>query len=44
MMLIECAADFDTIVERLRAKGPPPHWKAGEMPEIAVPSGAISYW
>ena len=28
----------------VRAKGPPPHWKAGELPEIAVPKGPISHW
>jgi len=44
IMLIECAADFDLIVAALRAKGPPAHWKAGEMPEIAVPKGPISHW
>jgi nifR3 family TIM-barrel protein len=44
VMMLERAADFDAIVATLRAKGPPPHWKAGEMPEIAVPKGAISHW
>jgi tRNA-dihydrouridine synthase len=44
MMLLESLADFESIVDSLRVKGPPPHWKAGEMPEIAVPKGAISYW
>jgi nifR3 family TIM-barrel protein len=44
MMMLERVADFNAIVETLRAKGPPPHWKAGEMPEIAVPKGPISHW
>jgi tRNA-dihydrouridine synthase B len=44
MMMILCVADFDAIVAALRAKGPPPHWKAGELPEIAVPKGPISHW
>ena len=22
----------------------PPHWQAGELPEIAVPKGPISHW
>lgn len=44
MMMLERVADFDNIVATLRIKGPPPHWKAGEMPEIAVPKGPISHW
>ena len=44
MMMLERVADFQEIVATLRAKGPPPHWKAGEMPEIAVPAGPISHW
>lgn len=44
LMMIEQAADFEAIVEALRHRGPPPHWKAGELPEIAVPKGAISHW
>jgi nifR3 family TIM-barrel protein len=44
LMLIECADDFDTIVNLLRAKGPPPTWQSGEMPELAVPRGPISHW
>jgi hypothetical protein len=44
MMMLERVADFDAIVATLRAKGPPPHWKAGAMPEIAVPKGPISHW
>jgi hypothetical protein len=31
-------------VATLRAQGTPPHWKAGELPEIAVPKGPISHW
>jgi nifR3 family TIM-barrel protein len=44
LMMLECASDFDAIVDTLRQKGPPAHWKAGEMPEIGVPAGAISHW
>jgi tRNA-dihydrouridine synthase B len=44
MMMLERIADFEEIVATLRTKGPPPHWKAGEMPEIAVPKGPISHW
>ena len=44
IMMLERVADFEAIVATLREKGPPPHWKAGEMPEIAVPAGPISHW
>jgi tRNA-dihydrouridine synthase B len=44
MMMLERVADFETIVSTLRDRGAPPHWKAGEMPEIAVPKGPISHW
>jgi nifR3 family TIM-barrel protein len=44
MMLIEKVEDFAQIVTALRTKGPPPHWKAGELTEIAVPKGPISHW
>lgn len=44
MMMLECVAQFEEIVGILREKGPPPYWKAGEMPEIAVPAGPISHW
>jgi tRNA-dihydrouridine synthase B len=44
LMMLERVADFDAIVATLRAQGTPPHWKAGEMPEIAVPQGPISHW
>jgi hypothetical protein len=44
MMMLEKVSDFEAIVAHLRFKGPPPHWKAGEMPEIAVPRGPISHW
>lgn len=44
MMMLERVIDFDDIVATLREKGPPPHWKAGEMPELAVPQGPISHW
>jgi tRNA-dihydrouridine synthase B len=44
IMMISRLADFDAILATLRAKGPPHHWKAGELPEIAVPKGPISHW
>ncbi len=44
IMMIERVADFEAVLETLRAKGPPPHWKAGELPEIAVPKGPIAHW
>jgi tRNA-dihydrouridine synthase B len=44
MMTLDRVVEFDALVATLRAKGPPPHWKAGEMPEIAVPKGPISHW
>jgi nifR3 family TIM-barrel protein len=44
IMMLERVADFEAIVAMLRAKGPPPLWKAGEMPELAVPQGPISHW
>lgn len=44
MMMLEKIADFDDIVATVRTNGPPLHWKAGEMPEIAVPAGPISHW
>jgi nifR3 family TIM-barrel protein len=44
LMMLERVADFNGIVATLRDKGPPPHWKAGELPEIAVPKGPISHW
>jgi tRNA-dihydrouridine synthase B len=44
LMLLASAADFDAIVERLREKGPPHHWSAGDLPEISVPKGPIEHW
>lgn len=44
MMMLEWVAQFEDIVATLRDRGAPPHWKAGEMPEIAVPKGPISHW
>ena len=44
LMHLERAADFDAIVERLRDQGPPPHWHADSMPEIAVPQGPNERW
>jgi tRNA-dihydrouridine synthase B len=44
MMLVSCVVDFEALLVILREKGPPPHWQAGELPEIAVPKGPISHW
>jgi nifR3 family TIM-barrel protein len=44
LMLLERIADFDGIVAFLRDKGPPPHWRCGAEPEIAVPKGPIAHW
>jgi hypothetical protein len=41
---VACVADFEALLAVLRAKGPPPRWQAGELPEIAVPKGPISHW
>jgi tRNA-dihydrouridine synthase B len=44
MMLLSTAAQFDDIVNELRDRGAPPHWRAGELPEIAVPKGPNERW
>ena len=44
LMMLERVADFDGIVEYLLEKGPPPNWKQGEEPEVAVPKGPIAHW
>jgi nifR3 family TIM-barrel protein len=44
MMRLATLAEFDAILGSLRAKGPPPHWRAGELPEIAVPKGPQERW
>jgi nifR3 family TIM-barrel protein len=44
LMRLERAADFDAIVDRLREQGPPPHWQAAALPEIAVPQGPNERW
>jgi tRNA-dihydrouridine synthase B len=44
LVMIESIAAFDAIVGELRAKGPPPRWQDGAMPELAVPQGPISHW
>ena len=44
LMHLERSADFDAIVEGLRDKGPPPHWHAASLPEIAVPQGPNERW
>ncbi len=44
LMRLERAADFDAIVARLRDQGPPPHWHAAALPDIAVPQGPNERW
>jgi nifR3 family TIM-barrel protein len=46
LVRLESVADFDAIVSRLRAAGPPVEWpfvESGESP-IRVPSGPIEHW
>lgn len=43
MVYIARVGDFDHIVERIRAQGPPRNWNLSEI-RIAVPSGPISHW
>ncbi|MCS7044801.1 MAG: tRNA dihydrouridine synthase DusB [Gemmataceae bacterium] len=44
LVMIASAADFDAIVDQLRAQGPPPRWHHQPLPELAVPQGPISHW
>jgi tRNA-dihydrouridine synthase B len=44
MMRLSTVAEFEAILAELRAKGPPPHWQAGDVPEIAVPKGPNERW
>jgi hypothetical protein len=46
LVRLETAAEFDGIVDRLRAQGPPPRWSAAAAAElsIAVPSGPVERW
>lgn len=44
LMLLERAAEFDEIVAHLRERGAPPHWHAGALPAISVPSGPMERW
>jgi tRNA-dihydrouridine synthase B len=44
MMQLSTVAEFDAILEELRAHGPPPHWHAAALPEIAVPKGPNERW
>jgi nifR3 family TIM-barrel protein len=44
MMHLARVADFEAIVGALRRQGPPPHWQAGALPEIAVPQGPQERW
>jgi tRNA-dihydrouridine synthase B len=46
LVRLESAAELEAVVERLRAKGPPPHWSAAGADgfHIAVPSGPVERW
>ncbi len=44
LMRLERPADFDAMVAQLHEQGPPPHWQAGALPEIAVPQGPNERW
>jgi nifR3 family TIM-barrel protein len=46
LIRIESAADFDAIVERVRAAGPPRGWEEWLTQEspIRVPCGPVEYW
>lgn len=44
LVMLENMEEFDGLVNQIRDQGPPPHWHAGRMPEIAVPKGPISHW
>jgi tRNA-dihydrouridine synthase B len=44
LMMLERVADFDAIVSYLHDQGPPPNWKPGAEPELAVPKGPIAHW
>src|SRR5262245_28396127 len=46
LVRIECVAEFDAIVDGLRAKGPPRDWTARPLTEsaIPVPGGPIEHW
>jgi nifR3 family TIM-barrel protein len=45
LMHLERVQDFDDIVSRLRALGPPPQWQASVPGQpIAVPRGPIEHW
>jgi nifR3 family TIM-barrel protein len=44
LMRLERSADFDAMVMQLHEQGPPPHWHAAALPEIAVPQGPNERW
>lgn len=44
LMRLERSIDFDAIVAHLRQQGPPAHWHAAALPEIAVPQGPNERW
>jgi tRNA-dihydrouridine synthase B len=46
LVRLESAAEFEAVVGRLRAQGPPPRWSSALASElsIAVPSGPVERW
>jgi nifR3 family TIM-barrel protein len=44
LIRLERSAEFDRIVAQLDEHGPPPHWQAAALPEIAVPQGPNERW
>ncbi|MBX9681742.1 MAG: tRNA dihydrouridine synthase DusB [Gemmataceae bacterium] len=41
---LESESQLADILDEMRGKGPPIHWREGQPPEIAVPKGPISHW
>jgi nifR3 family TIM-barrel protein len=44
LVMLDTWEHFGEIVDRLRAQGPPPDWRAGAAPTIPVPKGPIDKW
>lgn len=44
LVMLDTLATFDAVVSRLRDRGPPPNWVAGQAPSIPVPRGPIAQW
>jgi nifR3 family TIM-barrel protein len=44
LVMLDSWESLQKIADTLRSKGPPPGWRAGDAPSIAVPSGPIDKW